>query len=301
MTELAPIRAAGGLLWRTNGRRTELAIVHRSRYDDWSLPKGKLAAGEHALPGACREVTEETGYRPVVGQRLPEVAYHSLAGPKTVQYWTMSAHSGSFTPSEEVDDLVWLPPVDALDLLTYPRDAGVINDLGLTTDHRVLHHDGAVLLVRHAKAGSRASWSGDDLLRPLDPVGQEQSEQLRRVLRCFGPGQIWSADPVRCIQTVEPLAAELGLPVRIEPALSERGYAADPPGGARLVRELATTSGGPVVVCTQGGALPDIVASLADQDGLPLRGLRSRKGSTWALFFRGGRLIAADYYRDFAP
>ena len=109
----APIQAAGGVVWRVgegeNGGQMEVAIIHRPRYDDWSLPKGKLAPGESHIEGAVREVLEETGFRVQPGRTLGEVRYLKESGggarEKVVHYWAMRAISGGFSPNREVDRL----------------------------------------------------------------------------------------------------------------------------------------------------------------------------------------------------
>jgi 8-oxo-dGTP pyrophosphatase MutT (NUDIX family) len=295
-----PIRAAGGVLWRPAGAGVELAVIHRPRYDDWSLPKGKLEPGEHPLDAAVREVREETGYTAVVGRRLPGTSYHGLAGPKTVDYWAMRLPDPDAEPVTEdaavpeVDRVSWLPVEATLDRLTYDHDAEVVRDFGRVTA------DSAVLLVRHARAGDRDAWPGPDDLRPLDVPGLRQAARLADVLPLFGPCRVLSADRVRCVQTVQPLASRLGVEVVLEPGLSEEGYAAAPARGLRRIRDLGA-AGEVSVVCGQGGAIPDIVATIAGEDGVRLPHFRSRKGSVWALSFRDGLLVAADYYRDFEP
>ncbi|MGE5829369.1 MAG: NUDIX hydrolase, partial [Micromonosporaceae bacterium] len=133
------IQAAGGVLWRggIGGAEpaldrpvplaVEVALVHRPRYDDWSLPKGKLRRREHPLVAACREVLEETGVRPAAGPRLPSTSYPVRLNGQTVQkhvdYWAMMMIAeGGFTPGAEVDAVQWLPVPDALDRLSYKHD-----------------------------------------------------------------------------------------------------------------------------------------------------------------------------------
>ena len=288
------IRAAGGLLWRQSTSGLEVGIVHRPRYDDWSIPKGKLANGEHPLLGACREVVEETGMLPAVDRRLPQQEYRLGPDRKTVDYWAMAAGDGQFVATEEVDVVRWMRPADAATWLSYDRDRDLLRAFLAVPPATAL-----VLLVRHAKAGSRASWPGDDLLRPLDPVGRRHAEALRRALPWFAPQRVYSADPVRCVETVGPLAADLGLPVELEPALTEDAYAESPERGRRRVADIAA-EGGRVVLCSQGGVIPDVVKDLADRHGLRLGKVSARKASVWALSFVDDRLVAADYYPDLA-
>lgn len=294
----AVIRAAGGVLWRPadNEMGLEIALIHRRRYDDWSLPKGKLNPDEHPIVGACREVLEETGSTVSTGRALGELRYDSVSrsngrpAPKTVRYWSMRHLGGEFQTSDEVDDMRWVPPADALAALTWPHDRGPVQQLlaapAATT---------ALLLVRHGHAGRRGAWPGNDRLRPLDALGIEQAVALAEVGPCFSPAAIHSVDLTRCVDTVAPLAARLELPIELEPALSESAHASRPARAIRRLREIAS-SGRHSVVCSQGGAIPGSIGALCAAAGLPVGGTaRSRKGSVWVLSFDGVRLVAADY------
>lgn len=128
------VEAAGCVLWRRSqaGAGLEICLVHRPRYDDWSHPKGKLKRGEDPLAGAVREVEEETGYRCTPGSPLTEVHYTADGRPKRVRYWAAETTEGGFTPNDEVDRLLWLPPAAARERLTQPRDRQLVDDL-LTT------------------------------------------------------------------------------------------------------------------------------------------------------------------------
>lgn len=126
------MRAAGGVVWRpTPGGGVEIALVHRPRYDDWSLPKGKVDGDETWLEAAVREVDEETGLAVEVGAPLGDVTYrvhrHGVAATKVVRYWALRATGGSFAPNEESDDLRWLPPADAGALLSYDLDREIVD------------------------------------------------------------------------------------------------------------------------------------------------------------------------------
>jgi 8-oxo-dGTP diphosphatase len=118
------IEAAGGVVVDEDGR---VAVVHRPNYDDWTLPKGKLDAGETFEAAALREVWEETGLRCTLVRELPSTEYTVRGRPKRVRYWLMSVESDpGFTPNSEVDELRWLPAPDAAELLTYDRDKEVL-------------------------------------------------------------------------------------------------------------------------------------------------------------------------------
>jgi 8-oxo-dGTP diphosphatase len=120
------IRASGGLIVR-DGR---VAVVHRPKYDDWSLPKGKANAGESDEECALREIEEETGLRVTLGEELAPTKYHDAQGrPKRVRWWRMTPISGGFTPTKEVDELRWLTPDEARSLLSYTRDVELLDSL----------------------------------------------------------------------------------------------------------------------------------------------------------------------------
>jgi 8-oxo-dGTP diphosphatase len=128
MAEPAPLlRAAGGVLHREG----LVALVHRPRYNDWSLPKGKLEAGEDDLAAALREVLEETGHRGAVERDLGTIEYpverHGMLQRKVVRYCAMRYMGGAFAPHREVDELRWLPRDEARVLLTYDRDRTVLD------------------------------------------------------------------------------------------------------------------------------------------------------------------------------
>ena len=113
------VEAAGGVVVRDG----QVALVHRPRYDDWTLPKGKLDPGESFEEAALREVEEETGLRCRLGRELPSTEYDDSKGrPKLVRYWEMEPLAGEFTPTGEVDELRWLEPEEAEAILSYDHD-----------------------------------------------------------------------------------------------------------------------------------------------------------------------------------
>lgn len=126
MTE--QVRAAGGVVARDG----LVALVHRPRYDDWTLPKGKLDPGESFEEAALREIDEETGLRARLVRELPAVNYEVRGRPKVVRYWLMEVESDpGFVANDEVDELRWLGPAEASALLTYDRDRDVLAAAGL--------------------------------------------------------------------------------------------------------------------------------------------------------------------------
>jgi 8-oxo-dGTP diphosphatase len=125
----AEVRASGGVVWRRGRDGVEILLVHRPRYDDWSLPKGKLDPGESWEQAAVREVEEETGLRCALGPELPPVGYRDgRQRGKVVRYWLMEAtgEGAGFAPDHEVDELRWLPAEEAPAALSYDRDARLV-------------------------------------------------------------------------------------------------------------------------------------------------------------------------------
>ncbi|MCR3719399.1 MULTISPECIES: NUDIX hydrolase [Prauserella salsuginis group] len=290
--------AAGAVLWRPaadGAPGVEIAVVHRPRYDDWSLPKGHLDPGETAPVAAVRELREETGFPAVLGAFLKRVEYRIARGRKAVDYFSARAGEGVFEANGEVDELRWAAPDDAAQLLTYDSDSDVVERFAALPQQVT-----SMLLVRHAKAGKRETWTGDDDLRPLSDAGERQARALQPILATFAPDRVLSAPLLRCVQTVKGVAEDLGTEVAHDDALSERNFAADPGRAVQRIVEIAVEGGTPVV-CSQGGVIPHVVATLADRGGVALPrtkpdGVAAKKGSVWQLTFdRVGRLVAAGY------
>ncbi len=285
------VLAAGAVLWRSSGDSTdpEVAVIHRPRYDDWSLPKGKVDPGEHEPVTAVREVLEETGHCSHLGRRLASVSYPVEQGIKRVRYWAARSCGGTFTPTCEVDELKWLPISAALKQLGYSLDREVLRRFAkLPVDTQT------VLIVRHGTAGSKSRYKGDDQKRPLDKRGRAQAESLVGQLLAFGADTLYAADRMRCHQTLEPLAEELGVQIHDEPLLTEEAYPEDRKAARLRVLEIAAAGGTPVI-CTQGKVIPDLIAWWCERDGVRPDKSRNRKGSTWVMSSWQGRLVAADH------
>jgi 8-oxo-(d)GTP phosphatase len=319
-----PQQAAGGVLWRPDGSGgIELALVHRPRHDDWSLPKGKLRRDEHPLSAACREVNEETGHLPVVGRRLPTQTYllvplSALAstpdagigparrraapgsGPtgrsKTVRFWAMRAADGPARPHDgEVDQVGWFASGAAERRLSYHSDRDVVRAFLTAPPDTV-----TLLLVPAAPDAHR--WAG--AARPWSPeaTGRRRAARLRETLVWFGPRRVLTAPPDGCGRTVAPLAAALGVAVEADPRLAEDVHAARPEVTRDALRALVT-DGESAVVCCPAGTVDALVRALSGEDGAPpadggADGPPARAGGVWALSFHRGRLVAADHYAD---
>lgn len=305
----AGILAAGALLYTHRdsrhdtrpgpraGGEIQVAVIHRPRHDDWTFPKGKLEPGEHVLAAAVREVTEETGIRPVLGPPLATVRYQVEGRPKRVDYWAARVDeppAGPFVPNDEVNALEWLPAAAAAARLSYAHDVQLLD--------RLLPVAGAgtvpCILLRHASAGSKGSGAGDDLLRPLDTHGAAEAQALAGLLACYAPGHVISSTAERCLATVHPYAERAGVAVEAEPAftvgpagLGDRAWAAR----QRMTELIKQPSS--MVICGHRENLPVLLGqALADlhDDGATVGGWSPAKGAFCVLHVAGGRLAALE-------
>ena len=255
--------AAGAAIWRPAtrpGTEAEVLLVHRRAYDDWSLPKGKSEPGEHILLTAVREVWEETCVRPVLGPRLPTVEYISWGRPKRVSYWSAFSSGHEAAPGNEIDAVSWLPLAQARERLAGTHDDPVIS--ALRPCETV-----PLIMVRHASAGRKTDWAGDDQSRPLDARGAADAQALAGLLACFAPAaRVISSPALRCTDTVRPFAQAFGGTVEAEaclapygrsPAFSSRTDQAD--ALRRLLFALAADRR-PAVLCLHRENLPDVLA-----------------------------------------
>lgn len=284
-----PVFAAGAVLFR-QGR---IAVVHRPRYDDWSLPKGKVDPGESLPETAVREIKEETGFDVTLGGLLGHVSYPLGKRTKVVYYFTADAREGEFEPNNECDQLLWLSPEEAVARVSYPMDKDIIERAVKRTAHPV---DARVLLVRHAHAHPRRTWTGDDSMRPLDKKGRRQADALVRVLDVYNPTGLYTASPDRCMTTIRPFAMATMMDLTIEPAFDDDTYATDPRAAAKALSTIVS-SGGTTVVCSQGLVIPELLGSLDES----LRGASAKKASVWVLDFHKGSLVAPDYIESPLP
>ncbi|MCY1140365.1 NUDIX domain-containing protein [Actinoplanes sp. Pm04-4] len=286
MSGSTTVRAAGGVLVREG----KVCLVHRPRYDDWALPKGKLDKDEPPVLGAAREVLEETGWASRVRAPLPAVAYTLPDGrPKTVDYWLMEAvgDGGPVQDTDEVDEVAWLSFDDALTRLSYDDERAVLRQAAALPPITAV-----VVLVRHAHAGERKKWSGNDALRPIDAQGQAEAERFAEVCAVIGPERLFAATPLRCKQTLEPVAAARGdLPIVVDGAFAEPADADDAPAKAKLAaqRLLDLRSGGLAAICSQGKIIPHLLAALVDQADSD--SYKTAKGEAWLLTWAGERLL----------
>ena len=127
------VRAAGGIVWRRRPQGIEIVVVHRAARAEWSFPKGKLDPGEDEVAAALREVREETGLAPALGEDLGTIAYRDPRGrPKIVRYFAMrAAREEPLRPAHEIDDARWVALDRAGSVLTHDHDRRLLERQGL--------------------------------------------------------------------------------------------------------------------------------------------------------------------------
>ncbi len=286
------VLAAGGVLWRRDAADPEVALVHRPKYDDWSLPKGKAKAGEHLLVTALREVAEETGYCPRIGPYLTKVRYHVNAGghalSKVVTYWSMRCTGGSFLANDEVDHMLWLPLDEARALLTTASDRVVLDTFGT-----IRRDTEPLLLVRH---GATVAPPRRPKRRPeprgLNRSGRSRAASLVPVLEGLGVTDLLSADLPACVDTLAPFAAATGLTVRRAATLTQAGFSGNEKDVADRVRRDASSSD-TLVVCGGQRVITGLLSALGS-DALVRPPLKTTvtKGGWWLLHHDNGAVSA---------
>lgn len=273
------LRAAGALPWRRRRGTLEVALVHRPAYDDWAWSKGKLDGAEEFPTAAVREVEEETGLRVRLGRPLPasEYAMVDKAGRPTrkrVRYWAAEVTGGDGRLVNEIDEVAWLDPAAAFARLDYARDREQLRAL-VRHDQEGTLTTWPLVVVRHAHARPRSSWTGDDRERPLDARGVRRSREIVPLLDAFGVSRLVTSSSTRCVQTLEPYARAAGLPLRAKGSLTEETFAVDPD---KAVRRLHKTleRGQASALCSHGPVLPALLEELlthVDTADLPGRAI----------------------------
>jgi 8-oxo-(d)GTP phosphatase len=306
-----PVRAAGAVLYRGRAEGPEVALIHRPHRSDWTLPKGKLKKNEHLLAAAVREVTEETGVRPVLERRLPPSRYVSHGWPKQVEWWSARAEAVVGAPQgDEVDAVEWLGVAQARERLSYGHDRAVLDAFAAGPIRTV-----PVVVLRHADAGRKGEVA-DDLLRPLNRAGQADARTLVDLLGAFGAMRVHTSPAARCVETVAPYLCGRDAGLRTAPVLAAPetwSGAGGPLGGGEaaelgdgdtaaaqaLITELVQR-GEPALVCTHGSlAGPLLRAALAALGAPPTPQAGLAKAAFWALHLcpDTGTLAAAERHR----
>jgi 8-oxo-dGTP pyrophosphatase MutT (NUDIX family)/phosphohistidine phosphatase SixA len=283
MTETA-IYAAGGVVWRVVDEKLMVLLIHRTRYRDVTLPKGKVDPGEMLAETAVREIFEETGIRVALGVHVGLSRYNLPSkGQKVVHYWAAEAtdaaiRASAFVPNREIAALEWVSTKKAASRLSYPVDVEILDSFLRLVDEGVLRTF-PIIALRHAKALGRDEWKGKDSERPLAPRGRRQARAIVGPLLAFGAQKIISSPAVRCVKTVAPLAASLDLKIEKTARISQDAWEAGRSDPRTIIGERVRARK-PAVLCSHGPVLPDIMNEIALATGT-LRG--SYLGSASAL------------------
>jgi 8-oxo-(d)GTP phosphatase len=261
------VYAAGGVVWRVHDDKLRVLLVHRTKYRDATLPKGKVDPGEALPTTAVREIHEETGIRVHLGVPVGVSVYHLPNGrEKIVHYWAAEAtdeavRRSEFVPNKEIAAIEWLSVKKARARLSYPVDIEILDRFAELVEKDALRSF-PIIVLRHAKAMTRDGWKKADTARPLTARGKRQAQQIVPALAAFGPRRIVSSPATRCLETVAPLATALDRGVDETDLISqdawEQGLA-----DVRTVIGARVRARKPVVLCSHGPVLPDILSELA--------------------------------------
>ncbi len=285
------VRAAGAVVWRPLGDAKnrpagdplhandfEVLLVHRPRYRDWAWPKGKAELNEPIAEAAVREVEEESGE--VVALRAPLTTQRYRLGTgqtKEVRYWVGElldsgpalATRPPVTPAtkKEIDVVQWMKPVKAKQVLTRRGDRRLLNEVVARAARGDLTTS-TVILLRHAKAVSRAHWNGAEGMRPLTRLGGAQALDLVPTLSAFGANHLISSPWKRCPQTVGAYATIGNIDIKELDYLTEDAVANDPTASAKLVGKLIEKRSGVHVVCLHRPGLKPLLTPLLEESGV---------------------------------
>jgi 8-oxo-dGTP diphosphatase len=275
------------ILRKTDKGNLKVLVAHRPQYDDWSFPKGKADKGESSAETAIREILEETGLRCRIVAPLTTTRYRVGSGMKEVEWFVMRPlpDSPGFNKNNEVDKIKWMGRKAARKLLDYDHDRGLLTDFDL----KKIAETGTIHLLRHATAGNRDNFNGDDRERPLTKKGKAQAKSIAESLREREIERIVTSPYKRCVQTVEPLAKMIGATIEISDALAE---GPDIDAAYDLIHNLA---GANAVLCSHGDVIPAAMNRLMWL-GLTIHSrFYCSKGSIWEVDIEDGRYTEGRY------
>ena len=286
----SPILAAGAVLWRkSEKKKTEVLIIHRPKYDDWTFPKGKAEIGEPLIACAYREVLEETNIETAFGPYLGEVEYLTNDGKKKVSFWSAKVvKEKDFKPNTEVDQLKWVEVTKIKELLTLDTDRKILEQfLQIEPDTKPL------ILLRHAKAGTRDEWQGEDDDRPLDSYGQNQAKRLLAMYQVFNLEQIHSSDAVRCYDTVVAIAKGLNIKLEVTGKISESTFKKDKEKAFDYAKDLIKLNES-VLLCSHNPILPKMLNKLTKKSEVDADEGKLLPADGWVIHRIGKEVIQID-------
>ena len=286
---IATIQAAGAVVWRNNKDKTEVAIIHRPKYNDWSFPKGKLEIGESLISCAHREVFEETNIQTEFGPFLGDIEYLTPDGKKQVSFWAAKAITDKdFSPNSEVDQLKWVEVKKVKELLSLETDKKILAQfIKLDCDTKPF------ILLRHAKAITRDEWQGDDDDRPLDSLGQNQAKRLLSIYQVYNIEQIHTSDAVRCYDTVNPMVKGLGIKLEVTGKLGENAYKKDKEKAFDYAKDLIKEDAR-ILLCSHNPILPKMLNRLTKKSDVDADEGKLSPADGWVIHRSGKEIIQID-------
>ena len=261
------IYAAGAVVWRRIEGKLHVLLIHRTKYRDVTLPKGKVDPGEMLAQTAVREVEEETGIRVHLGVPVGVSRYYlRTKRQKIVHYWAAEAteeaiRASTFVPNGEIAALEWVSLKRAQAQLSYPIDVEILDAFLALVDQGALDTLPLVVL-RHARALPRSEWEGPDAARPLTDRGRAQAKTIVGALTAFGVRKIVTSDAVRCASTVKPLAKALGVKASKTPLISQDAWDAGTADVRRVVGKRVRLRT-PAVICSHRPLLQELMSEIA--------------------------------------
>jgi 8-oxo-dGTP diphosphatase len=282
--------AAGSVIWRKRDNQIQIALVHRPRYDDWSLPKGKQDLGESLIACAYRETLEETNLKVSFGPYIGDIEYFVAEGLKKVYYWSarLADDSPEFHPNEEVDLLEWQSLEDAIEKSTRDSDREIIEKFVNTPFDSY-----PLIMLRHAKALAREEWQGEDEDRPLEQLGQQQARRMLSLYQVYGLTQIHTSDAVRCHDTVEQMAHALKISLTITNKVSEYTWKKNKEKAIDYAKDLIKVNE-PVILCSHNPVLPRMMEKLTKKIDFDYPSNKLEPGESWILHHNKKEVLQID-------
>lgn len=284
------IIAAGSVIWRKVNGEVQIALVHRPRYDDWSLPKGKQDPGESTIACAYRETLEETNLKVSFGPYIGDIEYFVADGLKQVFYWSarLADDSPKFHPNDEVDALEWYSINDAVEKVTRDSDREIIEKF-----NDVAFDSYPLIMLRHAKAIAREEWQSEDEDRPLEQLGQQQARRMLSLYQVYGLTQIHTSDAVRCHDTVEQMAKALGIAMKITNKISEYTWKKNKEKAIDYAKDLIKENE-PILLCSHNPVLPRMMEKLTKKIDFDYPSNKLEPGESWVLHHNKKEVLQID-------
>jgi 8-oxo-dGTP diphosphatase len=284
--------AAGAVVWRYDGEgNVHVLLIHRPRYDDWSIPKGKLDEGEQLIACAYREVIEETHLKVSFGPFITETEYYVADGLKRVSYWAAHAYDSNdnFVANAEADEGRWLTIEEAIELATRESDKEV-----LSVFFKSPFDSQALIMLRHGKALAREEWLGGDEDRPLDQRGSLQAKRMISIYQAFNIEKVITSDAIRCYDTVEPLTKALDLKLKVEKDISEQSWKKDKELAIEFAKEIIKDER-TILVCSHNPVLPRMLEKLTKKIDFDYPDNKLQPGEAWIIHHKKKEVLQIDW------